>query len=497
MAPVGVILVVGLAAALSAGTAAYVMTSQEPEQPISAGFLVNNGPDRMRVQMTSGDPLPADGTDLVLETAEHQNTIPLSGFTGEIGPSWNTGEAICLVGDGSFCSYLDGEDALESFRVTSGDQVLYEWEGTPEAADETGATGPILLSSSSGSGGSGGSGGSSSPDLTATIVGPSPSNPVAGESTTFDVRVENTGDAATGSATQLAVRVDGTVLSTHAVADLAAGENVTVTSDAWTAESGSHAVTATSDDGTSVSEADETNNDDTLALSVGSEDPGHAFEDANNDAIYTAGTDVPISAEAIQTGTYTVSTPGYGLVVPASVDPISADAIDLEAADGGHLILATDVTSESGSIELGSGAALNASDVDLTSSTTLQLTAGDDVDVSGSTLSADATVSEPKGNKVHICHYPPGNTGNVRTMTVSENAVDTHEDHHGDYHGACVEDDGILIELDQASRTVHADGVTVDDPDDTAIVRPGDAAIEGTEASGTVEGFDPDPIGEE
>jgi len=38
--------------------------------------------------------------------------------------------------------------------------------------------------------------------------------------------------------------------------------------------------------------------------------------------------------------------------------------------------------------------------------------------------------------KVDVCHIPPGNPENVHTITISENAVDTHLE-HGDHLGAC------------------------------------------------------------
>ena len=35
-----------------------------------------------------------------------------------------------------------------------------------------------------------------------------------------------------------------------------------------------------------------------------------------------------------------------------------------------------------------------------------------------------------------ICHVPPGNPGNMRTISVRESAVQTHLE-HGDLEGAC------------------------------------------------------------
>jgi hypothetical protein len=48
-----------------------------------------------------------------------------------------------------------------------------------------------------------------------------------------------------------------------------------------------------------------------------------------------------------------------------------------------------------------------------------------------------ASCSQENPKKVAICHIPPGNPANAHTICISENAVDTHNSHHGDYIGAC------------------------------------------------------------
>ncbi len=42
--------------------------------------------------------------------------------------------------------------------------------------------------------------------------------------------------------------------------------------------------------------------------------------------------------------------------------------------------------------------------------------------------------------KVTICHFPPGNPANWHTITISENALGTHQDRHGDLIGIACED---------------------------------------------------------
>ena len=45
---------------------------------------------------------------------------------------------------------------------------------------------------------------------------------------------------------------------------------------------------------------------------------------------------------------------------------------------------------------------------------------------------------EPKDSqlekKAYICHLPPGNHDNPQRISISNSAVDTHKDHHGDWY---------------------------------------------------------------
>ena len=46
------------------------------------------------------------------------------------------------------------------------------------------------------------------------------------------------------------------------------------------------------------------------------------------------------------------------------------------------------------------------------------------------------------GDKITICHIPPGNPGNAHTITISTSALETHLTLHGDNVGACNSDPG-------------------------------------------------------
>jgi len=48
-----------------------------------------------------------------------------------------------------------------------------------------------------------------------------------------------------------------------------------------------------------------------------------------------------------------------------------------------------------------------------------------------------APTASAKGDKVTICHIPPGNPENAHTITISVNALETHIEQHGDTLGEC------------------------------------------------------------
>lgn len=88
---------------------------------------------------------------------------------------------------------------------------------------------------------------------------------------------------------------------------------------------------------------------------------------------------------------------------------------------------------------------------------------------------ADECSANPQ--KILVCHVPPGNPDNWHTICISENAVQTHQDHHGDAIGATceeIEDPGLPGDDDDAGDdddTTDPDGTTPPrgengDPDD-------------------------------
>ena len=48
-------------------------------------------------------------------------------------------------------------------------------------------------------------------------------------------------------------------------------------------------------------------------------------------------------------------------------------------------------------------------------------------------LTSSAPANNHRNQKVMICHIPPGNPANAHVITISENAVRTHVELHGDF----------------------------------------------------------------
>ncbi|MDX1612459.1 MAG: CARDB domain-containing protein, partial [Candidatus Thermoplasmatota archaeon] len=342
-------------------------------------------------------------------------------------------------------------------------------------------------------------------------------------------RVTNDGTAGTQDPFTLRVYVDGVLVSTESVAPLAAGETRDIVSDPWTATSGDHEVTLQVDTDAAISETDEGNNEatSTIDVAVGVFDPGYAYEDVNNDALFTQGLDIPIDTAEVLDGAYEVENEAHGLVITPSVGAINAATISFASGDQGHLIALVDVTATTGQLHYEAGTYLNATNVTLQASNDrINVTSlGGQVNVTNATLTANGVLhirsqgdilveqaslsgqsevgdngggnGQGNGNKVTICHYPPGNPENHQTTVISQAAVSTHEGHHRDYVEECVDENGIFLHTGQEGHAVLVDGVSVDDPDDTAWVWPGDATIVGLPASGSVEIHVPQPVHED
>lgn len=131
---------------------------------------------------------------------------------------------------------------------------------------------------------------------------------------------------------------------------------------------------------------------------AGTADPGHAYEDVNNDGRFTNGTDIAVEDHEILDGRYQVSDPDHGLVVPRSVGPIepAAGAIDLQAGTGGHLVLEVKLEATQG-IRLTAGTQAELGGLVAEAGGTLEIEAGGDLDVAGAALEAGGAITLEAG----------------------------------------------------------------------------------------------------
>ncbi len=104
----------------------------------------------------------------------------------------------------------------------------------------------------------------SQPDLTVLDITISPTDPVADDDVTITVTVKNQGTASAGGF-HVVCYIDDAILATNAIDGLNAGM-MTTTAFTWEAQPGSHVIQAIADAAGSISEADETNNAMTFAL---------------------------------------------------------------------------------------------------------------------------------------------------------------------------------------------------------------------------------------
>lgn len=97
-------------------------------------------------------------------------------------------------------------------------------------------------------------------------------------------------------------------------------------------------------------------------------DPGHAFEDIDNDGRYTEGLDILIPDADVRDGRYEVANQAHGLVLPPGLGDIgiSAGGIDFESGQHGHLVIQVNLTASSG-LELEGGTDLQVKGVRLES----------------------------------------------------------------------------------------------------------------------------------
>lgn len=122
-------------------------------------------------------------------------------------------------------------------------------------------------------------------------------------------------------------------------------------------------------------------------------DPGFAYEDPNNDFLFTLGIDIPIPNATIRSGTYAAA-PNNGLVIPPSVGAISVgDKIDYRATGRGFVTIAVDLRSGSTAM-LRAGQDVRILNTSVRSTDeTVDVTGGRGIYANGATILAKKTVN--------------------------------------------------------------------------------------------------------
>lgn len=228
-------------------------------------------------------------------------------------------------------------------------------------------------------------------------------------------------------------------------------------------------------------------------------DPGHAFEDVDNDGLFSEGIDIQIDDADIADGSYHV-TDAWGLVLPASVAPIDADAIHLSAGEDGHVLIATALSATKGIlVEAGDGisaedATFSAQDEDIV------LAAGDgDLELDGTTFETDDEHIELSSDGDLSAHGATLTTEHERVVIDVAGSVDLSDakiaadERISITAGDDVSIEGAILTAGEAveiqtiaGATVSVEDATIEDGDDTATVSPSQATIEGQPTSGTV-----------
>lgn len=495
LAPVGVVLVLGIVFAATAVALSFVLVDDPAGAPVTAGFTVHEDedPDRLRLQKTGGEVLHTANLDLIVG-ADGQTARIDASEVPNLGGTWQVGESACVAGQGPDCLQVEGVDTVEEIRVAEEGQLIHTWEGEVdlEEATLTAGSGPVLaVDSGEGDGGGG------TPDLRVSSLSANRSPIEEGDAVGFEVAVDNGGEAS-APATTVEVTVDGSTVDTVDVPALDPGESATVTAGTWTASGSTPTAVATVDPGSSVDESDASNNDEQTPLVVASEDPGHAYEDTDNDALFTPGTDAEIPNEEIHDGTYHVEDP-WSLVIPASVGAIEAGSVNYTAGDDGHVVLDADVDSSDEGIRLEAGAYVRATGVELTTSDErIVLDAGEGpVNATASTLTTEDervilrsggdVVAEDAALTADDERVVVDAAGAARLAGASLDAAERVPLTAGgdvDLEDATLTAEEALTVDTASDATVRVDGAHLEDEDDTLDVGPDGAAIEGSPSHG-------------
>ncbi len=262
-------------------------------------------------------------------------------------------------------------------------------------------------------------------------------------------------------------------------------------------------------------------------------DPGFAYEDVGNDALYVEGTDASIANADVHDGTYTVSNASRGLVIPPSVGDIQRSGGPVEFIAGGNVRIDVDLTSGDRRVLLrSSGGNVSAfgvtvssarellvqapsGHVDVHSSTIasteehVRVDAGTGIDADGSTFTLTtgkhielvtaagdlrAKGATLQASNEHVVLQVNG-TGNVLANASTLQAEKRLELTTGDgdlwiRNGTVTsEDEFIRFDVGASTNTAHVEGLDISEPNDDGAVSlcPSGANVDGTPDTGSVD----------
>lgn len=231
----------------------------------------------------------------------------------------------------------------------------------------------------------------------------------------------------------------------------------------------------------------------------GTADPGHAYEDTDNDGLFTEGRDIAIPDEEIHDGHHVVSDPAHGLVVPRSVGTLETDGpIHLEAGDEGHLIVQVKLETPEG-IELWAGTRAQLGSLVAEAGGPVDIRALERVDLHGASLEAAGplTITSDHGlvtlasATVEIDASISITAGG--NLNVEDARIEAPEDVDlaagGDVYvkRTTVETEGALsVTAGDPEATIFVEGARFLDDNDTAQAGPEGVEIVGTPAEGQI-----------
>lgn len=287
-------------------------------------------------------------------------------------------------------------------------------------------------------------------DFAVTELASEPEDPVEEDEVAFEAIVANEGNVASNNTT-LRFFVDGDALGDDVeVPALAAGENVSLTSENWTAEEGEHTIRAFVDPARETNESDEENNDREEQITVESIEANLLVDEITLDP------DTPEPGENV-TFTANVTNDGHSEATNVTVDflldgeQISNATIERLDAGESQSLASEEWNASEGDhtirVEVDTDENVNESDEDDNArerdfTVAEETEEEDDEEPEEGEEDADEEGEDAKADgeqKITICHIPPGNPDARHTKEIGEPAWEAHEG-HGDHKGVCDEE---------------------------------------------------------